>query len=268
MPSTVRTLKLSATLSVKRLLSKLLFQTTHSIKYGAGIMVIAALQNSAFAASIPDFTAKFNVYAIGLKLGESNHTLRCQQSDCTLQAVSKPQGLAKILLNESSEETIKLKQTESEFIWQSYIKRYGKDLNNPKTLKTRHFFISEQPPQKVINPATKKSWPLQTQIYDSISLAYAVQFNVLNERPLNNFHLQDRKRQESLILKGAFTPLDLELDNGQTLNNTQLFEFETPRAKIKVWLLPTHHYFPGRVEVYNIKKDKTLTLLLQEPPKI
>ena len=237
------------------------------LKYSVSLVVLTLFQNIAFADVIPNFNAHFNVYAIGMKLGSSHHSLNCQNSDCTLKAISKPQGLAKLLLNESSEETIKLTQTNRDFIWESYEKHHGKDLNDPNKFKVDRFFVNYQPPQ-ILNPATKKSWPLQNQIYDSISLAYAIQFNVLNERPLNNFYLQDRKRQEFLALKNAFSSTDLELDNGQKLQKAQLFEFETPRAKVKVWLLPSYPYFPGRVEVYNREKDKTLTLILQEPPKI
>lgn len=267
MVSHSNTLKLSSTTSLNPLLSnnKVIAK---KIRNSVSVLLIMLFQSSAFADTIPNFTANFNLYAIGMKLGSSNHTLKCLQSDCTLQAVSKPQGLVKLLYNQSSEETIKLHQTDEDLIWKSYLKRHGKDLNDPKMFKTDHFFVSDQQPTEIVNPARQQSWPMQTQVYDDISLAYAVQFNVLNERPLNNFYLQDRKLQEPVVLKGAFINSELKLDNGQTLKKAQLFEFETPRAKVKVWLLPSYHYFPGRVEVYNIEKDKTLTLLLQEPPKI
>ena len=232
------------------------------------VLIIALfLPITSFAVPIADFNATFNVYALGMKLGVSKHTLRCEQTDCTLKAISKPKGLAKLLLNESSEETIKLQQTDNQLTWLSYQKDYGKDLSNPKEFKTETYYLNDQIPAEIVNPDKQLSWPVKAQVYDSISLAYAVQFNVLNEKPLNALYLQDRKRQQPLLLKEAFTEKSLKLDNGHVIPKSELFQFETQQAKVKVWLLPKHDYFPARIEVYNIKKDKTLTLVLQEPPK-
>jgi|GEM_PF-5818178 len=234
-----------------------------------GIMFTLLAPSLAKAESIPEFNASFNIHALGIKLGVSNHSLACQQTEnCTLTAISKPKGLAKLLLNESSLETINLRQAATKFTWLSYEKKVGSDLSDPNEYKVDAYFLNTQNPAEIINPARKQSWPAQTEIYDSTSMAYAVQFNVLNEKPLNALFLQENKRQQPLTLKKAFTDTTLELDNGQTIVNSQLFEFETERSKVKIWLLPSYHYFPGRVDVYNIKKDKTLTLVLQEPPKM
>ena len=244
--------------------------TLFAYPFSVFILLATALLCSkpAQAASINAFDAVYNVHALGMTLGVSKHRFRCEQTQCTLQAVSKPQGLAKLLINEQSEETIKLAQTQNTLRWLSYQKKYGPDLSNPSSLKTQTFYLSDQLPNQVYNPKRQKSWPVQPQLYDSISLAYAVQFNVLNKKPLNGFFLQDRKRQEAIKFIASFYEVDLTLDNGQTYSKTPLFEFQSLEADIKVWLLTEYDFFPARVDVYNRKQNKTVTLLLQEPPKM
>ena len=244
-------------------------QSSHQLFGLLGFIGLAiCLPLNVHAQPIPEFTATFNIHALSMKLGVSKHSLACQQTNCTLSAASKPQGLAKFFLNERSLETIKIQQTDSQFKWLAYEKKYGENLSEKGKFKTDAYFINPQNPNEIINPRRQKNWPIQPEIYDSISLAYAVQFNVLNEKALNQLFLQENKRQQPLILKKAFTKAPLTLDNGQTLPKAQLFEFKTLQSEVKIWLLPTYGYFPGRVDVYNIKKDKTLTLVLQEPPKI
>jgi len=250
--------------------SKLNLERRPLQKWGAvSLFLIAGLFPAITSAEpLKAFNAEFNVHALGMKLGVSKHSLRCEQENCTLKAISKPQGLAKLLLNESSEETIKLKQSYNQFKWLAYQKKVGKDLSDPKNLKVDTFFINDKQPAEIVNPAKQKSWPVQAEVYDSLSLAYAVQFNVLNQKPLNALFLQESKRQQAMTFNTGFSEVDLKLDNGKTLKKTQLFQFKTEKTNVKIWLLPTYDYFPARVDVYNIKKDKTLTLLLQEPPKI
>jgi len=48
--------------------------------------------SSAYSSQIPNFNVQFNVYALGMKLGTSNHSLNCMDADCTLKAVSSPTG--------------------------------------------------------------------------------------------------------------------------------------------------------------------------------
>ena len=227
-----------------------------------------SLPLSSFAQPLSEFQANFKVQALSMNLGISKHSLKCNGTDCTLTASSKPEGLAKLFLNERSQETIHIQQTDNQFNWLSYTKKYGEDLSNKETLKIETLFINPENPTQIVNPNRQKSWPTQPEVYDSISITYAVQFNVLNDKPLNQLFLQENKRQESLVLINAFQPDPLTLNNGKTFANSQRFDFETQKAKVKIWLLPTYDYFPGRVDVYNIKKDKTLTLVLQEPPKI
>lgn len=240
---------------------------TRKLRY-IGIVLGFMLPLSAFAQPLSDFNATFKIQALGMNLGTSKHTFKCNETGCTLTAYSKPEGLAKLLLNERSQETIQIEQLNNQFKWLSYTKKYGKDLSNKDEFKVESYLVNLNTPTEIINPNRQKSWPAQLEIFDSISLAYAVQFNALNEKPLNQLFLQESKRQQPLVLKSAFTPDALTLNNGKIFANAQRFDFETQKAKVKIWLLPTYDYFPGRVDVYNIKKEKTLTLVLQEPPKI
>jgi len=239
-----------------------------SVSFSLALSLLAGTSFSVHAKTVPEFDATFNVHAIGIDLGESKHTFRCEENQCTLKAVSEPQGLARLLINESSQETIKLYQDDQRFEWQSYEKKAGKDLSDPSTLKTKYLYVDKRTPPQIVYPKKNRSWPVKDKLYDVVSLAYAVQYYLINQQPLINLHLQDYKYQESLSITRNPAVKELEFFDEESWAKAVQYEFTTSKAKVKIWLLPTYHYFPGRVDVYNIQKDKTITLLLQEPPKI
>ena len=221
------------------------------------------------AQKIPDFSAKFDVEAFGMKLGQAKQELTCKNELCTLTSHAKPSGLAAMLSSDSSKETIKLKQTKTKLTWLNYHK-VGKSEKNGETVK-KYRTLKLNPEAKQINSFKnkrfKKSWPSQNNLFDSVSFAYGIQFAVLNKQPIEQFFLQDISFQDPLKLVSKEQGQNLELPFKSDFKNAVKYNFKSEHAKITLWLLPTYLYFPSKIQIIN-DNDKTITLFLAEPPKL
>ncbi len=221
----------------------------------------------AYAKPLPEFDATFEVHAFDIVLGNSKQSLNCQGEKCTLSATAKPSGLASLFISEKTHEEIKLTQNGPNLTWHSYVKQAGDDLKDKKKLKTVSL-IRASDSSNIFYPEKDKQWPNQTKIFDIVSIAYALQHHQLNKLAIEGFYLQDTYGQEKLSIRSNQPVKELELADFKTQVKAVPFEFNTSKANVKIWLLPEHHYFPGRVDVYNIEKEKTITLLLKKLPNI
>lgn len=235
-----------------------------SAKQGILILLSLLLPISIQAATLSDFSAKFAVDAFDIKLGTSTQNLKCQNQNCVLTATAKPSGLASLFIKETTEEIIHLEQTDKQFIWQSYQKK----TITRDAVKTVSFVKTHESPSTQVHYVEKdRFWPHQNKLFDMVSIAYALQFYRLNQLPLADFHLQDTGYQAALNITLANPDSSVELADLETELKAEQYHFETSKAKVKIWLLPRYDYFPGRIDVYNIESEKTITLLLEEPPK-
>lgn len=219
------------------------------------------------AATLPNFSAVYNVNAFGVDLGKARQTFNCQNGECTLISIAKPSGLAALFFKDSSVETIKLSQTNDELKWLSYHKlgiseKEGKETQKQTTL-TR-----DETHQKIWHTEKQKAWPIQANIYDLMSITYAIQYNKLNNRPLTNLYVQDSNFQDKLTLTSADKAEALKFEFAKELIDTQRYTFESHNSTIELWLLPNHSYFPGKIRVTHKDKDRAITLNLAELQKI
>jgi len=217
------------------------------------------------AAELSNFKAVFNVEAIGLTLGQAKHSMDCQESTCTLKSVAKPSGFAAAFFKDTSHETIKLQQNDTMFTWQSYSKLGVSYKDGKAKEKTLNLQLNVEQ-NKVICPEKKREWPMQPQLFDVMSISYAIQHAKLNNLPLTNFTLQDSNFQDKLQLKSTNNRDFLDFDFEDNDLDAVKYHFTSKHAEIELWLLPKYDYFPGKIRVVN-KEEKTITLSLAEPPK-
>ncbi|MDX1352149.1 MAG: DUF3108 domain-containing protein [Thiomicrorhabdus sp.] len=219
----------------------------------------------AYSAELADFKAVYDVDALGLTLGQAKHQFTCSDSNCTLKSDAKPSGFAAVFFKDSSHETIQLTQTQDELTWQSYHK-LGISYKDDKVKEKQQNFIFNAEQNKVIYPEKQREWPMQPQLFDSISIAYAIQHAVINQQSVEQFTLQDANFQDKLTLKStdeeAFVAIDFADDNLDAVK----YHFASDHVEIELWLLPKYNYFPGKIRIVN-KEEKTITLTLAEPPK-
>ncbi|BCN93674.1 hypothetical protein THMIRHAM_14590 [Thiomicrorhabdus immobilis] len=235
-----------------------------------GIALLSALpllfSPSAYSAELPNFKAEFNVQALGLNLGQAKHSMQCTAGNCTLKSDAKPSGLAAAFFKDSSHETIQLKQTQDTLSWQSYHK-LGISYKDGKS-KEKVTNLKLDPKQnKVIYPEKNREWPMQPQLFDVMSIAYAIQHAKLNNASLQNFTLQDTNFQDKLVLKSTNQHDFVGLDFADNNLDAVKYHFTSQHAEIELWLLPKYNYFPGKIRILN-KDEKTITLSLAEPPKL
>jgi hypothetical protein len=219
------------------------------------------------AATLPNFSAAYHVNAYGIELGKATHRFICQKSDCTLISKAKPSGLAAMFFNDSSIETIKLTQTDSALKWLSYHKLGISEKNGKETQKHTTLTLDETN-QRIWQTEKQKAWPIQENIYDLISIAYAIQYNILNNRPLTDFYVQDSNFQDKLVYQPGNQAEKLPFDFSENWIDTVRYTFDSHNSKIELWLLPNHHYFPGKIRVTNKEEDRAITLNLAERQKI
>ncbi|MCF6345577.1 MAG: DUF3108 domain-containing protein [Thiomicrorhabdus sp.] len=235
-----------------------------------GLIFYTALYTStSLAATLPNFTSSYYVNAFGVELGKATHQFNCQQENCTLVSRAKPTGLAAMLFSDSSIETIQLKQTKDTLSWLSYhklgtSKKDGKKVQKHTTLK----LDSEN--DQVVFVEKNRTWPIQPNTFDIMSIPYAIQYFKLNNQTLESFelHIQDSNFQEKLTFKAIDQPDQLKFKFSNKYFKALKYVFESQQSKVELWLLPEHQYFPGKIRLINKKEDKTITLNLAELPKI
>ncbi|VAW45773.1 hypothetical protein MNBD_GAMMA03-435 [hydrothermal vent metagenome] len=224
---------------------------------------------TSLATTLPNFKTSYNVNAFGVELGKATHQFNCEQEDCTLISRAKPSGAAALFFSDSSIETIQLKQTKDNLIWLSYhklgtSKKDGKKNQKHTTLKRN------ETNKQVVFIEKNRTWSIQPNTFDIISISYAIQYFKLNNRPLETLelHIQDNNFQEKLTFKTIEQAdlLDFQFSNKNF--NALKYIFDSQQFKIELWLLPDHQYFPGKIRLINKKEDKTITLNLSELPKI
>ena len=229
------------------------------------VLLYLLLTQPLHAAKLSNFKAVFDVETAGIILGQAKHSMQCHNSTCTLKSDAKPSGFAAVFFKDSSHETITLKQTENTLTWQSYHKlsiSYKNDIAKEKTINLK--LIAAE--NKVIYSEKKHEWPMQSQLFDVMSMAYAIQHAQLNNLPMNKFTLQDSNFQDKLTLKSTNTSALIGFEFADSDLDAVKYRFTSQHAEIELWLLPKYNYFPGKIRVIN-KDEKTITLSLAEPPK-
>ncbi|MDA3808584.1 MAG: DUF3108 domain-containing protein [Thiomicrorhabdus sp.] len=229
--------------------------------------LFAFLSANSLAATLPNFSAVYDVNAYGIDLGKAKQSFNCQENDCTLISRAKPSGLAALFFKDSSVETIKLTQTDDEFKWLSYHK-LGLSQKDGKEIQKHTTLSLDETHQQIWQTEKKKAWPIQANIYDLLSIVYAIQYNKLNSRPLTDLYVQDSNFQDKLTLKSADEADSLDFDFSEDWVDTLRYTFDSHNAKIELWLLPNQHYFPGKIRVTHKEDDRAITLNLAELPKI
>jgi len=234
------------------------------------ILLLSALHvTSSSAQTLPDFKSTYYVNAFGVDLGKAKHSFQCQQADCTLISYAKPSGLAALFFNDTSTETIKLKQTDKTLKWLSYHKLGISEKDGHK--KEKHVTMKlDEPNNQIVYVEKNRVWPIQPNTFDLMSIAYAIQYFKLNNRSLESIelHVQDNNFQEKLAFKSIDKVDSLTLEFSDKEFKAFQYTLESKKSRIELWLLPNHHYFPSKIRLINKQEDKTITLNLAELPKL
>jgi hypothetical protein len=219
-------------------------------------------QTMAPVKTIKDFNAVFTVEAMGMVLGKVRQTWRCLQAQCILSSTAKPEGIAALFTSDYSIETVYLEPQEENLEWLKYHK-LGVTYKNGVAIKKNETLIRDN--NKITYVEKQKSWPAQHKVFDSISIAYAVQTALMNSQPINGFFVQDTQFQDKLNLTNKTYQ---ELDLGFTSEPVDAIKlsFDNQHSEIELWLLNQEDYFPGKIRVKNYN-NKTITLTLAEQPK-
>ncbi|BBP43388.1 DUF3108 domain-containing protein [Thiosulfativibrio zosterae] len=231
-------------------------------------VVLLLMTDTVQAVTLKDFKATFDVRVLGFNVGEATQTLSCDQDDhqCNLVSEAIPPSWARRFINEESIEKIQLSMSEEQFKLLEYKKLLTRHYDDKTEHKTYTIQLETQPKQLRYLEGDK-TWPAEPLAFDVISLAYAIQYQVLNKRPLEGFYLQDEKQQTLIELKKTFIEDDIEPDFVDDAISALRFEFSNAKIEAKLWLVPQYGYFPGRIEILNKEKDRRIVLEINKAPK-
>lgn len=237
------------------------------------ILLTALASTSVFAENTPlkNFKASFDVRVLGFTIGEAFQEMQCRDQQCELKSQAVPPSWARRWINEEAIEVIQLNQSEQGLKLQEY-KKYLTRHYDDKTIK-KTFTIQRQEAQNRFQYLEEnKNFPLKDQAFDVISLAYAIQYHVINNLPLNNLYLQDEKIQQKLIFSETAKDDSLYFEFAETMGDdgelsVKRFAFSNDKIAAKLWLIPSLNYFPGQIEIYNKIEDRTIKLELNNRPK-
>ncbi len=237
-------------------------------KLSLTLLLFFSFVSSSQAVELSPFQATFNVKIFGMTLGEVKQSLSCDylqpRRNCLLTSTAIPPSWAERFINESAIEKIWFTQTSSTLNWQKY-QKYLTRRYDDRTEKKIITFIKKPETNQIIFIEKDKAWPLQTKVFDEISVIYALQHALLNKQPLNGFYVQGDKEQRAISTRIKSTHKEIDLPFGDDVETT-LIEFENSKIVAKIWFINIDRYFPGRIEITDKKEDRTVTLELQELP--
>ncbi|WFE68736.1 DUF3108 domain-containing protein [Thiomicrospira sp. R3] len=214
------------------------------------------------ANALTPFEASYKIEAFGLTIGRADHSLTCKNQQCDLTSHATPTGLARRLIGEEGHERVQLALKDNVLYWLSY---------ENKTIKIRsqdvvdQVFVSLNPDTLTIeNLERNQSWAYDTNTFDPLSMAYALQHRLLNNQPIDTMTLQEEKRQRLLtfndfgevLLSSAF----------KSRLKTNHYVADTPEYKVSIWLATDLNLFPAQVEIYDKKRRRGMTLSLLKRP--
>lgn len=218
------------------------------------------------AVTLPDFKATFDVKVLGFTVGQAHQQMQCHQAHCVLKSEAKPPKWARRFINESAVETVHLQQSDTEFKWMEYKKFLTRHYDD-KTVQKTFTLVRNEAEDYIEFVETNRTWPMQKDVYDVISMAYAIQFKVLNQQPLDTLYLQDDKIQERFKFTQQNRKDEIDLDFEDEVQ-TRLFAFHNGKIDAKLWLMPDLNYFPVRIIILNKSEDRKIELELNRKPKI
>ncbi|GKT12183.1 MAG: hypothetical protein ISEC1_P1158 [Thiomicrorhabdus sp.] len=232
-------------------------------------LLISSYASAGLTATIPDFQSTYDVNAFGANLGQARNSFKCIGENCTLISSAKPSGFAALFIKDSSVETIKLKQTDQSIEWQSYHK-LGISENNGKRVQKHTNLRLDEKSQQIQAPEKERSWPAQPNLFDVMSISYALQYYKLNNQSIKklDLHIQDSNFQEKLKILTADQSDNIDLAFSPFEVKALKYSLDSQNYQIDLWLLPNKQFFPAKIRVINKHEDKTITLKLAEQPKI
>lgn len=216
------------------------------------------------AAQLPDFKATFDIRVLGFKIGQAHQKMQCDQGDCRLTSEAIPPDWAKAFINESALEEIRLQQTDKQFKWLEYKKFLTREYDDRTEHKT-YTLVRRADIHKIEYVEKQTFWPEQTHLYDVISLAYGIQYQLLNNRSLTDFYLQDDKIQQKIQFTEQNQNERIDLPFAEALP-TQRFAFHNDKIDAQLWVLPEMGFFPAKIVIFNKEEDRKIVLELNQKP--
>jgi len=219
-----------------------------------------------YAANLNDFKAQYFVEVGSFSLGKGSHQFRCESNQCTLTSSAKPSGFIRNFFKDELYETVQIQQTDDQFEWMGYQRKDIKYKNSEAREKVKTFKRADG---EILFVEKDKIFPDGKYVYDPLSISYAIQWLKLNQKPESEFkqlQLQTDKQQDDISLIAYAKAGKIDLDFASKKLDSEEFSLDSKEYKINLWLLKDYAWFPGKIEIYDKRKDRTIKLILANAP--
>ncbi|MBE0493608.1 MAG: DUF3108 domain-containing protein [Thiomicrospira sp.] len=227
-------------------------------------LISLVFSSQALAHPSQNFDAEFAVRLMGFNVGTVEQKMRCQADTCTLTSEAEPPRWARRFINESTFETSQILTENNQFRWLSYHKDLTRR-HSKQTIQIETDLIADLENDRIHFPQKDRSWPASPYAYDTMTIAYALQFYALNGDPTPPLVLQEEKQQTHVKFNVANQATRTHLNYKSNLK-ARYYEWTTDTQEIKVWLIDELNFFPGRIEVNNTQVKRRVVLSLDAPP--
>jgi hypothetical protein len=96
-------------------------------------------------------------------------------------------------------------------------------------------------------------------------MAYALQYRLLHNQPIETMTLQEEKKQQQLIfIAQADNRLNTSFKSHLVTN---YYVADTANHRVSIWLAPELDFFPVKVEIYDKDNRRGFSLSLDQRPK-
>ena len=208
--------------------------------------------NLATAQGLPEFTSQFRVITFGTELGKSTQKLQCRDGLCTLTATAKPEGIARLFTSEWLWEQSHFELKDGQLNWL----KYEKKKYDGNRLKQQITLIREK--DKVHFQEGNKYFPLNTPIFDALSLPFAISLMHQQKQYPSALYLQDNNWQDRLTFTQTATPEEVE--GRKTIH----FKLKGKHIEATLDLLAHPPYLPYAIDIYNKKHKRHIILTLDK----
>lgn len=203
------------------------------------------------------FDATFNVYVIGIKVGEAKHSYSCDDNNCYLKTDTQANSFFKTFINENSVESNVFDKNFNLLEYQQHIER---EIDG----KIKDIFIDlNLVEDKVIYKQQNKIWVLKRPSFTLTSLAYGL--GVLTAKygeKLPKIYIQTKEGQEQLVI-GKIEDKKIDIDYKNKLETIK-YDLFSKKDGFNIYLAKSLSLFPVKVSFKERSKSYGVSIELKK----
>lgn len=221
------------------------------MRYLITIILALIFQSIAYAATVKDFTASYDLYHNEYFVGKSKRSLNTNNKSLTFSSIAETAGIVAWFINVTITETSKLQLKNKRLKFVSYI------YNEKKSDKNKGYQLRLDKVHKLYNSHTKQLYPVTKNLHDTLGFTVAIMqdlqagkrnitYTIAEKDKLKEYTLKFIKKEKLATDKGEIITLKMEHYDPQT------------KRRFTFWCAEDMNFLPVRIRNINHKGDESL----------